>query len=227
MRLFGRRVSHRLSQSQQRLWDELLPTVAIDFENSAPSQLPDLFASKVKEVWLEIGFGGGEHLTWQAVNNPTSGLIGCEPFVNGVVKVLHEIEENRLFNIRVHAGDARQVVAWLNDATITKAFALFPDPWPKKRHHKRRLLTPAFVAELGRVMKPGSELRVATDIGDYARSTLLVMTQCNQFVWRARNPRDWCERPDDWPQTRYERKAIRAGRRCSYFRFERTRNRSA
>ena len=221
-RLFGRRVSHPLSSRQQRLWQELLPAVSMDLEGQQLLQPSRAFAYQMRETWLEIGFGSGEHLVWQAEGNPSTGIIGCEPFVNGVAKLLSEISERKLQNVRIYTGDARRLVAQLGDRTIARTFILFPDPWPKKRHHKRRLISRSFVLDLARVMVPGGQLRFATDIADYARSALLAVTQGREFTWCARGARDWRERPDDWPQTRYGRKAISAGRRCGYFCFERT-----
>ena len=162
-----------------------------------------------------------EHLLWQARANPHVGLIGCEPFEDGVVKALSAIEREKLANIRLHADDARPLLRWLPDAAIARAFILFPDPWPKKRHHKRRLVSTATLRELARVMRPGAELRVATDIGEYARWILLAVREQHSFRWTAEGPRDWRERGADWPSTRYEQKALREGRRCAYFRFRR------
>lgn len=173
------------------------------------------------QVWLEIGFGGGEHLLWQAAHNPGATLIGCEPFEDGVVKVLAAIDEEMRENIRLHMGDARDVLRWLPDAAIDRAFILFPDPWPKKKHRKRRLVNAATLALLARVMKPGAELRIATDIGDYARTMLEAFRAVPQFQWLAESPADWRVRPSDWPETRYEQKAAREGRQRYYFRWVR------
>ena len=188
----------------------------------APDPLTGLFDGAVADVWLEIGFGGGEHLIWQAKANPNVGLIGCEPFQDGVVKALAAIETERIDNVRLHAEDARPVLRWLPAASIGRAFILFPDPWPKKRHHKRRLVSEATLAELARVMWPGAELRIATDIAEYARWILEAVTREGSFAWTATCAGDWRERGLDWPPTRYEQKAVRDGRRCSYFRFRRT-----
>ena len=174
-----------------------------------------------KRVFLEIGFGGGEHLVWQAKHNPGVTLIGCEPFEDGVMKVLGAIESDKLTNIAVHMGDARDVLRWLPDASISRAFILFPDPWPKKKHQKRRLVNSQTLALLARVMKPGAELRFGTDIGDYARSALEAFAHERRFKWLADRPTDWRLGPADWPETRYEAKAAREGRVRYYFRFER------
>ncbi|MGE0700927.1 MAG: tRNA (guanosine(46)-N(7))-methyltransferase TrmB [Hyphomicrobiaceae bacterium] len=172
-------------------------------------------------IWLEIGFGGGEHLLWQARNHPDVGLIGAEPFEDGVVKVLTAIEDEGLGNIRVHADDVRDVLRWLPEASIGRAFVLFPDPWPKRRHIKRRLVNRHLLGLLARVMQPGAELRIATDIGDYARTILMAFASCPDFVWTACSAADWRQRPGDWPPTRYEAKALREGRRPAFLTFVR------
>jgi tRNA (guanine-N7-)-methyltransferase len=211
------------------LWREVLPRVAVDLAQSAPASLTELFAPPVAEVWLEIGFGGGEHLVWQARANPSVGLIGCEPFQDGVVKVLGvieaatetSIETGALANIRVLADDARPLLRWLPSASIGRAFILFPDPWPKARHRKRRLVSEATLGELARVLRPGAELRLATDDGDYAGAMLLAIGRQAYFQWTANGPDDWRRRPADWPPTRYEEKALREGRRCYFLSFHR------
>jgi tRNA (guanine-N7-)-methyltransferase len=180
-----------------------------------------LFTPSASEVWLEIGFGGGEHLIWQATHNPNVGLIGCEPFEDGVVKVLSTVDAEPLANIRVHADDGRPLLRLLPDASIARAFILFPDPWPKRRHHKRRLVSSETVAELARIVRADGELRVATDIGEYACAILQAVLGHGSFGWMAAGPEDWRNRVTDWPQTRYEAKALREGRRCYYFRFGR------
>jgi tRNA (guanine-N7-)-methyltransferase len=171
-------------------------------------------------VWLEIGFGGAEHLIWQAVRNPEVGIIGCEPYEDGVVKALSKIEELELTNIRIHADDARPVLKWLPGASLARAFILFPDPWPKKRHHKRRLLSFELMAQLAHVMRPDAELRIATDVGDYA-ATALMSVQGGHFRWCADCAADWRERGPDWPETRYERRARDEGRKPYFLRFRR------
>jgi tRNA (guanine-N7-)-methyltransferase len=184
-------------------------------------RLADLFPQPVRGIWLEIGFGGGEHLFWQARVHPDVGLIGCEPFEDGVVKLLSAIELEGITNIRVCAGDARPLLRLLPEASIGRAFILFPDPWPKKRHHKRRLVSAATLAELARIMRPESELRIATDVGGYASAILQAVLASRSFHWMAEGPEDWRSRPPDWPQTRYEQKAAAEQRRCYYFRFQR------
>jgi tRNA (guanine-N7-)-methyltransferase len=180
-----------------------------------------LFASP-REVWLEIGFGGGEHLAMLAQRHRDIGFIGAEPFVNGVARLLSLAEAGGLDNIRILADDARLLLKSLPDASIGRAFALFPDPWPKLRHHKRRIVNPDTVAALARILRPGAELRLATDDADYARAMLETVLREPRFVWLAERSGDWLARPDDWPATRYEEKALAAGRGPVYLRFART-----
>jgi tRNA (guanine-N7-)-methyltransferase len=223
LRSFGRRRGRKLSPRQDRLMHELLPRVAVDLKT--PFSVPALEAGSPEEnrrrqsAWLEIGFGGAEHLLWQAEHNPSVTLIGCEPFEDGVVKALTRIEEANLTNIRLHMGDARDVLRWLPEASISRAFILFPDPWPKRKHRKRRLVNPSTLALLARVVKPGGELRIGTDIGDYARTMLQAFRAQTAFRWQAESPADWRIRPADWAETRYEQKAEREGRQRYYFRF--------
>lgn len=215
LRSYGRRRGRRPSPRQQRLLDDSLPTYRIDL--GGPLPWPE-----DRDIWLEIGFGGAEHLLWQAEHHPVPGLIGCEPFQDGVVKALSGIEERGLTNVRLHDDDARDVLRWLPAGRLARVFVLFPDPWPKRRHIKRRLLSAATLALIAERMAPGAELRIGTDIGDYARTILIAVAEVPQLVWLARRPVDWRVRPDDWPATRYEAKAIREGRRCYFFRFQKT-----
>jgi tRNA (guanine-N7-)-methyltransferase len=243
LRSYGRRRGRKFSDRQAAMLRDVLPRVAVDFKNMGDVLLPlgrrwsegpdegvfDHHSSKApspqpspqgeREVFLEIGFGGGEHLLWQAAHNPHVTLIGCEPFEDGVVKVLTAIEDGSLGNIRIHMGDARDVLRALPDASIARAFILFPDPWPKRKHQKRRLVNPQTLSLLARVLKPGAELRIGTDIGDYARTLLLAVMGEPRLRWQAECPDDWRQRPADWPETRYEAKAAREGRRRYYFRF--------
>jgi tRNA (guanine-N7-)-methyltransferase len=219
LRSYGRRRGRTLSPRQAGLWRDLLPRVAVAGTAPELANPRRLFPPSVREVWLEIGFGGGEHLLWQAEQHPKVGLLGCEPFQDGVVKVLAAMAEHGRSNIRLYADDARSLIRHLPAASIGRTFVLFPDPWPKRRHWKRRLISEGTLAELARVMPPGGELRIATDIADYAEWILLAVRRQGGFRWTAKAAADWRERGSDWPQTRYEAKALRAGRRCSYFRF--------
>ncbi len=221
LRSFGRRHGRKFSAAQEQLLAVDLPRVRVDLDIPPPQPLAELFVSPVHEVWLEIGFGGGEHLLWQAAHHPDVGLIGCEPYLDGVVKVLSGIRSQKCERIWLHADDARPLLRWLPENSIARAFVLFPDPWPKARHHKRRLISPVMVDALSRVIRPGGQFRLATDIGDYARTSLLALTASPRFRWLAEGPGDWRERLADWPQTRYEQKAVAAGRRCYFLSFER------
>lgn len=205
----------------QRLADLFADRTAVSTDATAADAATEGDAASPPQTWLEIGFGGGEHLVWQAAHNPSINVIGCEPFIDGVVKVLRAIDEDGLRNIRLYEHDARDLLAWLPAASIDRAFILFPDPWPKKRQQKRRLVSPATLDLMARIMKRGAELRIGTDIADYARAILLAVTKHPEFDWPANGPDDWRIRPADWPETRYEQKAGREGRDCSYFSFRR------
>lgn len=230
LRSYGRRRGRKVSPRQQRLLDEVLPLVSPDLGAPPPSALADLFrgvsegskpSPMFRDFWLEIGFGGGEHLLWQARRNKDIGLIGAEPFEEGVVKVLSAIDEDPLGNVLVHPDDARDLLRWLPPASLSRVFILFPDPWPKRRHVKRRIVNSRLLEMLARAMRPGAELRIGTDIGDYARTILMTFQRNGDFEWCATSAADWRERPVDWPSTRYEHKAFREGRRCCYLRFRR------
>jgi len=161
-----------------------------------------------REAWLEIGFGGGEHLAEQAARRPEVLLIGAEPFVNGVASAVRHLHDRDLANVRLHQGDARELVAALPEDSVDRVFILFPDPWPKTRHHKRRLIQPEVIAELARVLRPGGRLRFATDWRDYAAWTLERMLNHPAFRWTAETARDWREPPADHVATRYEEKRL-------------------
>jgi len=217
--LFGRRKGHPLSSRRQRLVDTLLPRLRLDLSAPPPQGLSKLFSETTNEVWLEIGFGGGEHLAWQADQNPHVGLIGVEPFLNGLANLLARIEEAELNNVRLHDGDAQAVLRWLPPQSLERAFVLFPDPWPKKRHQKRRLLSPETLETLADALKPGAELRIATDWGHYASAILVAAAKVSRLQWQATSAASWRIRPEDWPPTRYEEKAKKAERRCYYLSF--------
>ncbi len=221
LRTYGRRKSKPLSARKERLFRELLPTLRLDLKTAAPKDLRALFPMAVREVWLEIGFGAGEHLTWQAEQHKDVGFIGCEPFINGVGTLLGAIEDRGIQNIRVHDGDAREVLDWLPAGSISRLFVLFPDPWPKKKQQKRRLVSPETVAAFGHVLTPGGELRFASDDSAYAALTLFTVGRSGVFAWRAERADDWRTRPADWPETRYERKALSEGRKPVYLSWRR------
>ncbi len=221
--LYGRRQGHKLRGHQEQLMQELLPKLAVPVAGAAGRSLDPrtLFPENISKIWLEIGFGGGEHLAAQTAANPDTGLIGCEPFVNGVAKLLADIERQQLGNVRIHHDDARDVLERLSDASLDRAFLLFPDPWHKKRHNKRRFVSQENLTQLARLLKDGAEFRVATDIKDYCRWTLREIRLHGAFEWQAEKADDWRIRPDDWPATRYEAKAGREGRTSVYLTFRR------
>lgn len=173
-----------------------------------------------RPLWLEIGFGGGEHLVHMAKTYPDMGIIGCEPFINGVAMLLGKIREAGVTNLKVHPGDARDLFDVLPDGCVEKAFLNYPDPWPKKRHHRRRFVTQEHLQPLAQVMAQGSEFRVATDIPDYVRQTMQEVPRAG-FEWLAEGPADWREPWGDWISTRYEQKALREGRTPHYMTFRR------
>lgn len=184
----------------------------------APLDLQALFDGK--PVWLEVGFGGGEHMVHQARENPQVGIIGCEPYINGVAMLLGKIRRAGVRNVAVHPGDARDLFDVLPEASLDRAFLLYPDPWPKARHHRRRFVTEEHLVPLARALKPGAIFRVATDIEDYVRQTLTEVPKFG-FEWLGEHPPDWREPWGDWLSTRYEQKALREGRVPHYLTFRR------
>jgi len=216
---FGRRKGHALRPRQTALFETLLPRIAIDTDTRAPPDLRNLFAVELDEVRLEIGFGGGEHLLAQAVAHPRVGFIGSDAFVNAIAKTLAGIEECRLANVRLHFGDAAHLIDWLPPGALTRLDLLYPDPWPKKRHWKRRFVQDASLNQIARVLQPGGEFRFATDIPDYAAWTLERVQRSPAFVWTAEKADDWRKPWAGFGGTRYEAKAMREGRTPAYFIF--------
>ncbi len=220
--IHGRRHGPKLRAKRRHLLETMLPdlTIHLPAACTAPSIAVDrLFTPPLQQTWLEIGFGAGEHLIWQARAHPHVGMIGCEPFINGVARVLSQIHDQQLTNIRLFPDDARPLIDHLPRRCLDRVFVLFPDPWPKRRHHKRRLFNVGFLDSLGRVMKPGAMLRVATDHQAYLRWILAHLSRHSAFQWTARGPQDWCARTPDWPETRYEKKARAVQRPCLYLSF--------
>lgn len=198
---FGRRRGRKLRSGKQSLMDTLLPKLTL--------ALPESGLLKVSpETWLEIGFGSGEHLAFQAARQPGVTFIGCEPYVNGIGELLKKIEAEKLSNIGIFPDDVRKLIACLPDASLSRVFILYPDPWPKTRHHKRRLISNAFLDDLARVMKPGAELRLATDHADYATWMLERLLPHTAFSWSAQHCNDWLNPPVDWITTKYEQKRL-------------------
>jgi tRNA (guanine-N7-)-methyltransferase len=201
---------------QQTLIDTRLAEISV--AQDGPIDLRALFPD-ASAVAFEVGFGGGEHVAAQARMHPDWGFIGCEPFINGAAKLVAQVIDEKLGNVRLHMGDAREVIPRLPEQSLAAFYLLFPDPWPKARHHKRRFVNPRNLTQIARVLRQGGELRIATDIMDYARWTLEHLAPHPAFRWTAEHAADWRNRPDDWPATRYEQKALKQGRRPVYLRF--------
>lgn len=217
-RLYGRAKGHKLRTGQQALVDEALPRVAVPTEG--PIDAMRLFGDD-RPLEVEIGFGAGEHLAGQAAMRPDHGFIGCEPFLNGVVGALGHIRDDGLTNVRLHMGDALDVIERLPDASLDRLYLLHPDPWRKARHAKRRMVNHGPLDLIAAKLKPGAEFRLGTDDPTYCRWSMMVMNQRRDFAWQARAAKDFLTRPDDWPETRYERKARRQGHEVWYFIFRR------
>jgi len=219
---FGRRKGHKLRAHQADLIEHLLPHLAVDIQRPAPSSLAELFGSPVESTRLEIGFGGGEHLAAEAQQLPQTGFIGCEPYVNGMAKILAQIEAHNVGNIRLFAGDAAELLAWLPPRSLERVDLIHPDPWPKRRHWKRRFVQDATVIAMARVLKPHGEFRFVSDIDDYCAWTLAHLLRSRDFRWMAERADDWRKPWDGYTMTRYGRKAEREGRVANYLRFART-----
>ncbi|MBA1155189.1 tRNA (guanine(46)-N(7))-methyltransferase TrmB [Microvirga mediterraneensis] len=215
---FGRRKGKKLRSGQDELVQNLLPAIRVVPGGAPSGQFPN---PQAHETWLEIGFGGGEHLAAQARAHRDVNFIGCEPFVNGMAKLLAVIEQERLDNVRVWDDDVTDLLPTLPDASFDRVYILYPDPWPKRRQRKRRLVSDETLESLARVMKPGAELRFASDIDDYIGWVLARALRSRHFRWKAARADDWRRPYDGWPGTRYEAKAIREGRVPSYLTFER------
>ena len=218
-KLYGRRKGKKLRQRQDGLMTDFLPSVAVDLTGGVA--LDALFPFVRTELRLEIGFGDGERLIEQASAQPDIAFIGCEPFLNGVAKAVAAISDRGLSNIRIHAGDARDLLAALPAKCLDRIELLYPGPWPKRRHHKRRIVSDEFLLAAARVLKSGCDLRFATDIDDYCAWTLAHIARSPDFVWTAKRPEDWLAPWSGWKATRYEEKARREGRPSAYLTFVR------
>ena len=208
-KFYGRRRGRKLRVGRARLLETLLPRLAVDLPSDGQElDWQDLFSRPVDRLWLEIGFGAGEHLLAQARSHPDVGFIGCEPYVNGMSSLLAAIEAEALDTIRVFADDANRLIDVLPCQSVDRCFLLFPDPWPKTRHHRRRFIQPESVAALARILRDGAELRVASDDAPLIDWMLFHIRRNGRFEWQARSSADWRQRPDDWPPTRYEAKRL-------------------
>jgi tRNA (guanine-N7-)-methyltransferase len=219
---FGRRKGHKLRSHQTDLIDNLLPRLSLDIGTAAPESLTEIFETPLEDVRLEIGFGGGEHLIAEALAFPNTGFIGCEPYVNGMAKILTQIEAHNIGNIRLFAGDAAELLAWAPARSLSRIDLIHPDPWPKRRHWKRRFVQDATVAAMARVLKDRGEFRFVCDIDDYVAWTLAHLLRARDFAWLAERADDWRLPWDGYTMTRYGRKAAREGRAAAYLRFRRT-----
>jgi tRNA (guanine-N7-)-methyltransferase len=219
---FGRRKGHKLRSHQADLIENLLPRLAIDIAGASPPDLAGLFDAPPDDIRLEIGFGGGEHLIAEAQAFPELGFIGCEPYVNGMAKILAQIEAHNIGNIRLFAGDAAELLAWLPPRSLTRIDLIHPDPWPKRRHWKRRFVQDATIAAMARALKPHGEFRFVSDIEDYCAWTLAHLARSPDLIWTAERASDWRQPWADYTMTRYGRKAEREGRRAAYLRFRKT-----
>jgi tRNA (guanine-N7-)-methyltransferase len=216
---FGRRKGHKLRLHQADLIEGLLPRLSLDIAGASPPNLADCFDRPVDEVRLEIGFGGGEHLIAEARAFPATGFIGCEPYVNGMAKILAQIEAHNVGNIRLFAGDAAELLAWAPPRALARIDLIHPDPWPKRRHWKRRFVQDATIAAMARALRPLGEFRFVSDIADYCAWTLAHLARSADFVWTAERAADWRLPWPGYTMTRYGRKAEREGREAAYLRF--------
>lgn len=217
---FGRRKGHKLRSHQADLIAHLLPRLVLDISQPNPPDLGSLFDGLVSTTRLEIGFGGGEHLIAEALAYPNVGFIGCEPYVNGMAKILTQIEEHNITNIRLFAGDAAELLAWAPSASFARIDLIHPDPWPKRRHWKRRFVQDATIAAMTRVLTAKGEFRFVSDIDDYCAWTLMHMRHASDFIWTAERADDWRMPWAGYTMTRYGRKADREGRRAAYLTFK-------
>ena len=216
----GRRRGRKLRPKLDKLFRENLHTFLIDVGlESEKIDLNTLFSVKPKEIWLEIGFGGGEHLAWQAKLHPQIGFLGFEPYINGVASLVRYLVSEKLSNVRIFPEDIQPFLTKIPNGCISKIFILFPDPWPKSRHAKRRIIQNQTLLEFHRILKPGGKLRIATDHLDYLNWILIHFKNFNGFKWLAKSPKDWRCRVSNWPQTRYEKKAIEEGRKPAFLEY--------
>ncbi|WP_152046675.1 tRNA (guanine(46)-N(7))-methyltransferase TrmB [Aureimonas psammosilenae] len=218
---FGRVMGKTLRPNQAEIFDRLLPTLAVDLSQPAPANLADLFPMPVDEVRLEIGYGGGEHLLSMADRFPGIGFLGAEAFRNGIAKLLADVEEKARPNLRLHADDATILLDWLPEGSLGGVDLFYPDPWPKRRHWKRRFVSEVNLDRLARAVRPGGLFRFASDIDTYVDWTLRHVRDHGGFEWTAETSADWHRPFEGWPGTRYEAKAFREGRKAAYLTFKR------
>lgn len=216
---FGRRKTKSLRGQQADRLTHLLPQLRLELTQEPPKTIGDLFEAEAHQSILEIGFGAGEHLVQRATENPASGFIGVEPFINGMAMGLAAIEKAGIENVRLFDEDATQLFDWLPHNSLDIVYLLYPDPWPKRRHWKRRFINQKNLTGIANLLKPGGELRFASDFDHYVNWTLLHCADHPSFTWRAENSQDWLQPWDGWRSTRYEKKAIKEGRKSAYLTF--------
>jgi tRNA (guanine-N7-)-methyltransferase len=216
---YGRRKGHPLRKGQAHVIRDVLPQLSLDLAKPAPADLRTLFPQSMSYVRLEIGFGGGENLLHEARANPGVGFIGCDVYLNGVAKFVAMLAEEKLENVRVHHGDAQPLLDWLPETSLERLDILYPDPWPKRRHWKRRFISDERVKKIARVIRKSGSVRFATDIPHYAEWALVRFLRSGAFEWTAERAEDWLKPWPGFPGTRYEAKAMREGRKPGYFSF--------
>jgi tRNA (guanine-N7-)-methyltransferase len=220
---FGRRKGHKLRSHQTQLIAELLPRLALDLTTPTPADLATLFGpNAVQDVRIEIGFGGGEHLIAEALAYPATGFIGVEPYVNGMAKILAQIEMHQIANIRLLAGDAAELLTWAAPRSVQRIDLIHPDPWPKRRHWKRRFVQDSTIHQMVRVLRSDGEFRFVSDIDHYTAWALDHFARTDDFSWTAMRANDWRKPWQGYTMTRYGKKAEREGRRATYLVFQRT-----
>ncbi len=219
---FGRRKGKPLRPGQRALMETLLPRLLLDIDRPAPPHAAELFDHSPRKICLEIGFGGGEHLIEQATGESEAGFIGVEPFENGMAKALSAIDSHGLGNIRVYDRDAAPLLDWLPSASLNRIDLLYPDPWPKRRHWKRRFVSDANIDRIVRTLAPGGQFRFVSDMPGYVDWTLTHVLRRRGLVWTAERADDWRRPWSGWKQTRYEAKAVREGRTPAYLVFYRS-----
>lgn len=218
---FGRRKGKPLSPRREDLMARELPRLTVDLTGPAPEDLKSLFEADIDRICLEVGFGGGEHLLHRARTEPQTGFIGVEPFVGSMAKAVAAVVDEKLKNVKLYDDDAVNVLDWLPPASLDLAYQLYPDPWPKVRHWKRRFINEQNLSRYARALKQGAEFRFASDIDTYIDWTLRHCRDHPEFEWTAATSSDWKQPWQGWPGTRYEDKAIREGRVGRYLTFRR------
>ena len=194
-----------------------MPTVKIREESSL--NLAKLFPKNINEIWLEIGFGSGEHIKWQLDNKKDIAIIGCEPYINGVANLLELLSKEQLQRVKIFIGDARKIIASLNKNSISKVFILFPDPWPKNRHHKRRIINKNLIKNISSILVKNGELRIASDHNSYVSWILHQFLNNSDLIWTAKSKEDFLKKAENWPKTKYEERSIKLGNICYFFQY--------